>query len=441
MDKISNAASILCPIGTGSNRRGQVARSKGKMFENKSKDQHISNKEESKPKQSKVSSRTKKFEEEDSRKMEKDLVTRNNIGNSRLETDGHVEVKENGQNGESDMNHSEKSCLKSHEEFTIEQFASDTLLNRLEEPDVAQEAEKEPEVNSEDDEEGSSSSSPSATSSTSDMANPPVTTDDSRDAKSTSSVSAHRLDPLEPGKKKTDFRSQLKKTGFSPKLDLSAAKKASSLGKKDKPEKEDLRKNLKSVPGVVSLTRRGSWSEKYGPSLKDRPSKRTQEEPTRRKISSSDLFNLINKSAEAKEEKTEETQRKTSLTYKYEPPKIVEPKDENFENVMAQRKKSSSRQFNPTDIKVKSSNKTHPGWSPKQLRKATYVPPLPGARKLSVGSTSEGSDVKDGLDLPDEEIEEILKDVDVENIEDVDIEVSKPSPRPTRKISSGNIRW
>jgi len=431
---------VLYSSGQTGNRQTQVERSKGKMFENKRKDEYIpTNTRESKTTKNNVSLRTKQFQEENSQKIKDNFSSKDNA-KWRSE---HVKIKENGHalQSDSDVNGVDKHSPKSHEEFTIEQFASDTLLNKLDDHDIIGRDKKEPDVSnmhSEDEDAASSLSSRSATSSTSDMENPPTTTKTSGNNKNVSSVPAHRLDPLDPGKKKTDFRSQLKKTGLSPRGDLVATKRSSSFGKKDKPEALDFRKNLKSVPGSVPLTRRGSWSEKYGPSLRDKPSRRTEVEPPRRKISSSDLFDLVNKPSETKETSTEEPQRKLSQSYKYEPPKIVEPKDGNFEVVMAQRKKSSSRQFSPAEIKSKSPSRTPPSWSPKQLRKPTYVPPMPGARKLSAGN--QVTDVKDGLDLPDEDIDAMLKDVDVENIQDIDADETQASPRPARKMS-GNLKW
>lgn len=436
MNKTSNFVSILYSLGKGGNRQGQVARSRGKMFENKKKDENIPTYTKESKTNNNISSRTKKLVNS-YQKIENNFF--NDSGNSR---DVHVEVKDENRQahiGDSDVSGSEKSCQKNNEEFTIEKFASDTLFNRLHDQDIGR-SESDPQTSDlhSEDEEGSSFSSPSATSSTSDMETPSYTSNDSRNSKNTTSVQAHRLDPLETGKKKTDFRSQLKKTGLSPRQDIGTANRASSLGRKDKSEAVDFRKNLKSVPGAVPLTRRGSWSEKYGPSLRDKASKQTEEEPTRRKISSSDLFNLINKPKETKETKSEERERRPSQNYNYEPPKIVEPKDENFDAVMSQRKKSSSRQLSPAEIKSKSSSKTPPAWSPKQLRKATYVPPMPGARKLSVDNKV--TDVKDGIVLPDEDIDAVLKDVDVENLEDIDIDEMQSSPRPTRKMS-GTIKW
>lgn len=427
---------ILYPLGAKS-RQGQVARSKGKMFEQKSK--NTTSNIENPPRKAKYG------------KENPFLKTEETETRSKMETDTRherhfLDVKNNNKIDDCDVENSKESHLVSQESFSIEEFASDTLLHRLDEPGIANEQEKEREVYSED-EEGSSLSSPSVSSSTSDMENPSVVTFASEQRENTKTtrddtVSAHILEPLEPGKKKTDFRSQLKKTGLSPKLNLSASGKISSFAKKEQSEKVDLRKNLKSVPGSGSFTRWGSWSEKYGPSLREKPSKRVEEEPPKRRISSTELFDLLRKRDEPKP--AEEKQRKTSLTFKYEPPKIVEPKEEGFDSVMAQRKKSSSRQFSPADIR-KSPTKYAPAWSPKQLRKPTYVPPLPGAaRKLSAGSMgssigSEGSDSRD--DVPDADIDRILQDVNVENLDNEEVEEPKPVSRPKRKTSSGNIKW
>ncbi|XP_031561895.1 microtubule-associated protein 1B-like [Actinia tenebrosa] len=446
---------------------GNVAQLKKRAFEEDKKSQSISRQEKGRDGKSSVLERTSKFGERTRAKRNEDIES------SRIEkTDGKhkTHIKENGEL-KREKEDTEKSGTRGKseendhkEEYTIEKLASDTLLKRLDEPIEIENTEKEPkDIDSEDD--ASTISSRSATSSTSDIENaPPPSSDAKEKSGATAAVApAHRIDGLQPGlqAKKTDFRSQLKKTGINPKMNIAVTGKISSLAKKDTQEpKLDLRRNLKSVPGAVPLTRRGSGSEKYGPSLRDRPKKdevdTAEKEPTegKRRISSADLFNLINKPKDTESKDTDYSKQRgiakkpVAPSYKYEPPKIVGEEDESFKVLMSQRKKEVKRQHTPADLKpgIRLSNKTSrnkPEWSARQLQKPQIISPKTALQ--------DDDDVEEDLppDIPDNQIDEILKDVDVEEIEVEKLprKLSAPSivapisPRRNRKLSSGNIKW
>ena len=441
-------------IGTSSRHTlGNVAHLKKTAFVADRKSQPSSRQERSREGKGSVLERTSKFGDRAKAKKNENVDS----------LDGKREegIKENG-----NVKHEKKETSQRkgeyEEEYTIEKLASDTLLHKLEEPTESENTEEvRKDIDSEDDE--SSISSRSATSSASDLECAPPPSSNEKDKSGFTAAPAHRIEGLNPGlqTKKTDFRSQLKKTGINPRMNIAVSGKISSLAKKDPQEpKHDLRKNLKSVPGAVPLTRRGSASEKYGPSLKERPKKDEvdagDKEPTegKRRISSADLFNLINKPKEVEPKDADYSKDKgmaankpVAQSYKYEPPKIVGAEDESFQALMSQRKKEIKRQHTPVDLKpgIRLSNRSarnKPEWSAKQLQKPQFISP----KSAALGNNDEE-------DLPpniaDNQIDEILKDVDVKEIEVEKLprklsasSMAAPiSPRRNRKLSSGNIKW
>lgn len=454
---------MLSFLGTSSRHTlGNVAHLKSKAFDTDRKSQSTSRYEKGREGKSSVLERTSKFGERTKAKKNEDIersVT------EKTDRKLGTRIKENGEakHKKEDTSYNKHKEEEHEEEYTIEKLASDTLLKKLDEPIESKFTEKErKEIDSEDDE--SSISSRSATSSTSDIENAPQSSSDAKEKSGTAAAPLHRIEGLQPGlqTKKTDFRSQLKKTGINPKMNIAVSGKISSLAKKDAPEpKHDLRKNLKSVPGAVPLTRRGSGSEKYGPSLRDRPKKdevdSVEKEPTegKRRISSADLFNLINKPKDTEPKEADYSKQRgmgtkpVAQSYKYEPPKIVGAEDESFQVLMSQRKKEVKRQHTPADLKpgIRLSNRTtrnKPEWSAKQLQKPQFISP----KTASLGN-DDGDDEGDlPPGIPDNQIDEILKDVDVDEIEVEKLprklsatSIAPVSPRRNRKLSSGNIKW